>query len=453
MSEFTGAYGDKRRAAAMARLYDAVVDQSSLVIRKLGVDRSGELAAHRVLSSPRVTPVETLGCLTRRTAQAVAGRRIVAAQDTTEVNFPGRQSRGLGPAGNRDKRQQPVPGFFIHATVAVDACDDAVLGLVDAEIWTRDDAAPTDRRQRMLADKESQRWLQASQTAADRLRAAAEIIVVGDRESDIYALFSRRPDNVHLLVRSGQNRALGDGTLLFDAAAGWPVLGERIIHVPPRGPGDRGREARVELRAGGVVLRHPRNARREGDARSLEISLVEALEPDPPAGATPLHWRLLTTIPARDETAAAEVVRLYRLRWRIEQTFRMLKTHGLCIEDTQTAEPHRLFNLAALAISAAVRIIQLVDARDGSSRPATDVASAEQIAAAAALCPSLEGKTDRQRNPHAAGSLAWISWTVARLGGWNCYYKPPGPKTMRDGWHRFAAIAEGFALANAARDV
>jgi hypothetical protein len=81
------------------------------------------------------------------------------------------------------------------------------------------------------------------------------------------------------------------------------------------------------------------------------------------------------------------------------------------------------------------------------------VASAEQITAAAALCLSLEGKTDRQRNPHAAGSLAWITWTIARLGGWNCYYKPPGPKTMRDGWQRFAAIAEGFALAREAQDV
>jgi hypothetical protein len=453
MSEFAGAYGDKRRAAAMARLYDAVVERNSLVIRKLGVDRRGELAAHRVLSSPRVTPIETLGCLTSATARAVSGRRIVAVQDTTEVNFPGRQSRGLGPAGNRGHRQQSAPGFFIHATVAVDADEDAVLGLVDAEIWTRETAPPTARRERILGEKESQRWLKAAQTVADRLRAASDIIVVGDRESDIYALFSRRPANVQLLVRCAQNRALGDGTLLFDIAAGWPALGERIVQVPPRGPGDRGREARVVLRAGRVVLRHPRNARREGDASSLEITMVEALEIDPPAGAAPLHWRLLTTTPAANEAAAADVVRLYRLRWRIEQTFRMLKTHGLCIEDVQTAEPHRLFNLAALATSAAVRIIQLVDARDGSSRPASDVATADQIAAAAALCPSLEGKTDRQRNPHAVGSLAWISWTIARLGGWNCYYKPPGPKTMRDGWQRFAAIAEGFALANAPQNV
>ena len=62
----------------------------------------------------------------------------------------------------------------------------------------------------------------------------------------------------------------------------------------------------------------------------------------------------------------------------------------------------------------------------------------------------LEGNTARQRNPHPKNSLAWLSGIIARLGGWNCYYKPPGPKTMRQGWDRFAAIAEGSALANVA---
>ena len=119
------------------------------------------------------------------------------------------------------------------------------------------------------------------------------------------------------------------------------------------------------LRAGTVMLRHPRNSRRERDPERIAVTLVEAIEADPPEGAAALHWRLLTTMAAPTEAEAADIVRLYRLRWRIEQTFRMLKTHGLQIEEAQTAEPHRLFNLAALAIGAAVGIIQLVDARNG----------------------------------------------------------------------------------------
>jgi hypothetical protein len=63
------------------------------------------------------------------------------------------------------------------------------------------------------------------------------------------------------------------------------------------------------------------------------------------------------------------------------------------------------------------------------------------------MSEKLEGKTERQKNPHDTDSLAFVAWVAARLGGWNCYYKPPGPKTMRTGWNRLVATLEGYALA------
>jgi hypothetical protein len=63
-----------------------------------------------------------------------------------------------------------------------------------------------------------------------------------------------------------------------------------------------------------------------------------------------------------------------------------------------------------------------------------------------ALVPTLEGKTDRQKNPHPGRSLARASWVIARLGGWNCYYKPPGPITFRRGMEYFHAIHRGRDL-------
>jgi len=82
-------------------------------------------------------------------------------------------------------------------------------------------------------------------------------------------------------------------------------------------------------------------------------------------------------------------------------------------------------------------------------RPASDVADQDLITAAEAIGPTLEGKTARQKNPHPPRSLAWLSWIVARLGGWNCYYKPPGPKTMRAGWNKLEDRAIGYALGQA----
>lgn len=80
MDGFAGAYGGKRRAAAASRLHGAVVEQSSVVIRKVGRDRGGELSAHRVLSYALVTPERTLDCLAQRTAAAGAAACIVVAR-------------------------------------------------------------------------------------------------------------------------------------------------------------------------------------------------------------------------------------------------------------------------------------------------------------------------------------------------------------------------------------
>ena len=146
---------------------------------------------------------------------------------------------------------------------------------------------------------------------------------------------------------------------------------------------------------------------------------------------------------------AQDVVRLYRLPGRIEEVFRFLKSDGFDIEESQLETAGRLLNLAALGLVAAARIIQLVDARDGSSRPMSDVLDQNLVEDVAVLVQSREGATAKQKNPHAEGSLAWLAWVVARYGGWNCYGKPPGPKTMADGWIRFTATLCGVILAKA----
>ena len=137
----------------------------------------------------------------------------------------------------------------------------------------------------------------------------------------------------------------------------------------------------------------------------------------------------------------------------IEEVFRVLKSDGLDLEATQVEAAGRLFKLAALGLAAATRILQLVDARDGSTRPASDVVDPALFDAIEAIGKTLEGNTDRQKNPHQRESLAWLSWIVARLGGWNCYYKPPGPKTMAIGWKQLASMINGFILAGETRDV
>jgi hypothetical protein len=444
-----GYFGDARRASVGTELFERVTATGSLVIRKLGGTRAGELAIHRFLAAPSVTCQEMLQTLAGRTMAAAAGRRIVVAQDTTEINFAGREAnrRGLGRAGDGVSA-----GFFIHPLVAIDSETEAVLGLLDAHIWTRDDAAKTaSRRQRAIEDKESIRWLRGVERAGELLTDAASVVVVGDRENDIYSCFARRPAGVDLIVRAAQDRALVEDASLFASAAAWPELTQMPVKVAPRRVGDPGRIATVALRAGPVTLKRPRNGFARTDPETVSMTLVEAHEINPPANEEPLRWRLLTTIAVGDATAAREIVRLYRLRWRIEEVFRALKSDGMRLEETQVHEAARLFKLAVVGLAAACRTIQLVDARDGSPRPASDVIDHTLLPVAEAIGRTLEGATERQKNRHPPHSLAWLAWIVARLGGWNCYYKPPGPKTMRAGWGQFATMAAGFAVATSSQ--
>ena len=437
---------DVRLERGAEHMFQRIVATGSLVVREIGGDRNGEMAAHRVLGTDKLDVDAILAPHVARTVEAARGHFIVAAQDTTEINFAGREARrqGLGPAGNGTAK-----GFFIHPVIAVDADSEAVLGVVGARIWTRE-AAPTPAHQgRAFEDKESLRWLEGAETAARSLAGtAARVVSVADREGDIYPLFARRPAEVELLIRANHDRKLDDGGTLYSVPGDWPVLGGQQVRVAAKGPGDKGRVAKVVLKAGTVTVLRPRSSGHGCDPESLTLGLVEVREVAAEAGVTkPLLWRLVTTLPVETLQDAIEIVRLYRLRWRIEEVFRALKSDGLRLEESQVTEADRLFKLAALGLVAAARIVALVDARDGGTRPATDIIAAADIPAVAAIGTGLEGNTARQRNPHPQASLAWLAWIAARLGGWNCYYKPPGPKTMARGLDRLLDRIEGFRIA------
>ena len=390
-----GDFGDVRRAATGTRLIERVMQTGSLVIRKLGRDRAGEVAVHRFLSAASVTCGEMVATLAARTAAACTGRRIVAAQDTTEINFAGREERrrGLGLAGDGMSA-----GVFIHPVVAIDSEMEAVLGLLDARTWTRmDEFVATPMRTRALADQESIRWLDGAAQAGTHLAQAASVVVVADRESDIHASFARRPASVDLIVRAAQDRALHGGTSLFAAAAGWPELARTEVLVAPSRTGVRGRVATVALRAGPVAVCRPHHHHDPSAPPQLKLMMVEAPEVDGAGDGQPLLWRLLTTLDVADAAGAEDIVRLDRPRWRIEEIFRSSKADGVRLEDAQVQDAGRLFKLALAGLAAAARTLQLVDARDGSPRPATDVIDASVLPAAEAIPPPSKARQRASR--------------------------------------------------------
>ena len=440
-----GSFGDLRLNREGSEILQRMVTRKTVCLRRLGGNRDGELRAGRFFASTKVTSEKLVAGWSDRTGAACAGRHVLAIQDTTEVKFPttAQRRRGLGPV-----KKGNAYGLLVHAMVAVDAETGSCLGLVGGDVWSREGVNPTPHRKRSFADRESVRWVDAAQQAKQVLASAAMVTVVADREADIYPAWGAVPDtNIHLLTRAMSDRSLKGGSLLFAAATGFPVAGQRKIELPARDPGQPKRTVVVEMRYGEVEICRPRGEQDRSLPATVRLRLVEVQEIEPPEGEEPLHWRLLTTHEISDTAGAWRIVRWYQLRWVIEQLFRVMKSQGLQLEDSQLATAERLVKLAAVATKAACVDIQLTQGRDGTDQmPASNVFTEPEIDTLAVLGPTLEGKTERQQNPHPMRSLAWGSWIIARLGGWNCYYKPPGPITFRRGMEHFYQIHRGRQL-------
>jgi len=273
--------------------------------------------------------------------------------------------------------------------------------------------------------------------------------VIADREGDIYEEFALKPAGVELLIRAGQDRLLADGGRLFDRIRATPEAGRLSIDLPAA-PGRPARKVSLAVRFGAVVIACPNSRDREARASlpdTVALTLVELHEPAPPPGVIPVHWRLLTSHPVESFAQACAIARLYRRRWVIEQLFRTMKTKGFDIEAVRIADDGPFEKLAIAILLAAVTVLQLVNERDGAAgRPLADAFAPEDQPLLERVSAQLEGNTERQRNPHPKGSLAFAAWVCARLGGWTGYYGKPGPVTMLRGVHQFHAIKLGYDL-------
>ena len=168
-------------------------------MRPLGGDRRNEVRLHRFLHNPAVTPHEMVATARGHTKSRIAGRHVLAIQDTTSLRDDGKKL-----------------SLQLHPAIAVDAADGALLGLVDAVFLHQDGAAKPHRHARCFDVKESRRWLDATCQAGELLAAgASRVSVIADREADVYETFAFRPAAVDLLIRVRPDRRL---------AGGWAVV-------------------------------------------------------------------------------------------------------------------------------------------------------------------------------------------------------------------------------------
>ena len=413
--EFSGAeLGDRRlseRLLVLARDFYARPEAS---VPGACRSRAKTKAAYRFLEHPETDMPRLLAPHYRATQQRVSRHGVVlAVQDTSSLNYSAHPAtEDLGPIASQ--AEGPV-GLLLHSTLAF-SLEGTPLGLLDVQCWARDPAQfgkRHQRKQRLIADKESVKWLKSFQAAAEAQRhcRATQLVSVGDREADLYELFHLAladPQGPKLLVRAQHPRVLAEEQgPLWEGVASQPLAGIQEIRLPRRAQ-RAARIARLEVRFAPVTLRPPRLKPRLGP---LTLWAVLAQESAPPPGSEPVCWMLLTTCPVDHFQAACEKLRWYTLRWNIEVFHRTLKS-GCRIEQRQLGSADRLEACLAIDLVVAWRIFHL--AKLGRETPHVPCSVYFEEAEWKALVAYI---TQNPNPPDSPPSLYQAMRMVASLGG------------------------------------
>ena len=85
------------------------------------------------------------------------------------------------------------------------------------------------------------------------------------------------------------------------------------------------RHARMALRFRRVTLPAPRGSSEE---EPVKVSATHLCEISPPEGVRRIEWYLLTTRAVTTREEVKQMVEPYTLRWRVEDSFRVLQSSG-----------------------------------------------------------------------------------------------------------------------------
>jgi len=302
---------------------------------------------------------------TRR--RMAAEKVVVLAQDTTTLSYNTlQQTKGLGPIGDDRK---PGRGLLLHSLQAF-RLDRVPLGCAWAKVWAREPVSDTAHRNEQSIDqKESARWVEAFQAAASIAAQMPQtaVLVSGDRESDIADLYDRArvaPPNLHFLIRAQHDRVLQGGEKLWHYLSSQPCGATMMVAIP-RNKDRLARTATLELRWAKIQIKPPRVGCKNSWGTTPLWALM-ATETNPPKGAEPIDWVLLSDWEIDSPKTARRMVRWYGLRWGIECWHQVLK--DVCrVETRQMKSAEALSRALALDMIVAWRVLLLC--RLGKAHP------------------------------------------------------------------------------------
>jgi hypothetical protein len=202
------------------------------------------------------------------------------------------------------------------------------------------------------------------------------------------------------------------------------------------------RIAQLNVRSQRVKLVCPENIRKHNPINTwVDIVWVREDPQSVPQGESPVDWKLTTTHQVVEaHKLIKKLIQWYVSRWLIEEFFYITKTGAYDLENALLESGYGLRKLGIMVMDNAAKILQLRQAREGQTNLSADAVFDEtEQQYLERILPTLEGNTEKLKNPYPVQSLSRAAWVIARLGGWKGYStsRLPGMKTFKRGLDKF----------------
>lgn len=360
-------------------------------------------AAWRFYNNERVTLAELVEPLRDYAREQIALSKaafVLVAHDWSKLSFPGHGfRRDMAELSN-----ETDVGYEITAALAISGENGTPLAPLELHMKTKDAVLST--REPAPPPVPHLEQVLPTLEASHGWKLGRPIVHVIDREADSVGHWRQWDGAGHRLLIRADDRVvlwkerhikLSDIRLKLRARDAYQEAGAALYH---------GRKARLRVAETTVVLDRP--------ARTM-MGKKQVSVPGPPLtmrliltrvedehGKLLAEWYLLSNVPAA-WADAAKLARCYYWRWRIETYFKLLKSHGLQLEDWRQETGLAIARRLLVASMACVTVWQLLS---DDSAPATKLKD---------VLVRLSGRQMKRKTPHTAPALLAGLWMLLAM--------------------------------------
>jgi hypothetical protein len=316
-------FKDVRLAKRFSKLLGMMSDGIGESVPYACQDWANTKAAYRFFSNDDVSEDQIMAGHFQATRGRLsrANQKILMLHDTCEFSFQRDKDSKIGllgrPSWGKHRGQDgrikyiTVRGILMHSSLAI-TLDGLPLGLAAIKFWTRKQFKGCNALKKKInptrvpiAEKESIRWLENLRQSTALTSNPRDCVHIGDRESDIFELFSLADElGTNFLVRTCVNRLAEDaGTTVAAEMKKATVKGRHRIEA--RNKLGESYEAELDIKFEQMQVLPPEGKWK--DYTDLTLTVIHATEHGTPRGREKIAWKLITNLPVKTLESAIEL--------------------------------------------------------------------------------------------------------------------------------------------------